>query len=115
MPPLTDHPHVTVRCQENPAVEVRLAWPGDADLPHFLKETAALYRGWTGERHWRTADGDLALSAVFRSGGHVTLTWTTRTRAPWTASLTTCLEAGERMAALAAEVDWFLADGSACV
>jgi hypothetical protein len=136
----TDTPAVTVRSQDDPTVRVRLAdrFPDDhgtgfavdlhADglqarvdsvvvwewrpehLADFLDKLAADFRGWEGERTWSTHH--LALRAVFRSGGHVGLTWTLR---PWTirensweASATTWLEAGEQMAALAADVRSFL-------
>ncbi|MEU8735670.1 DUF6228 family protein [Streptomyces tendae] len=95
---LNDKPSVTVRCQENPsvnvtfcdrfsfdadsvhyAVELRapgltarvdevVAWIWDSDLTAFVEELAAGYRGWDGERSWQTNDRDLTLSAVFRSG-----------------------------------------------
>ncbi|MFE2689648.1 DUF6228 family protein [Streptomyces mirabilis] len=52
-------------------------------------------------------------SAVFRSGGHVGLTWTLRpwprAAGGWSASATTWLEAGEQMTALAADLRHFLA------
>ncbi|WP_372405821.1 DUF6228 family protein [Streptomyces luteireticuli] len=134
---------VTIRCQDTPSVGVKfcdrfsydrdsvhyaveawapgltarvneaVAWVWDSDLAPFLEELAADYRGWDGERTWRTDDRALAVSAVFRSGGHVGLTWTLR---PWTnaaggwdASVTTWLEAGEQMSSFAADVRHFLA------
>ncbi|MEU9646840.1 DUF6228 family protein [Streptomyces sp. NPDC048188] len=90
-----------------------VAWIWDSDLVPFLEELAADYRGWDGERSWQTNDRDLAVSAVFRSGGHVGLTWTSRpwpkAAGGWSASVTTWLEAGEQMASLAADVRRFLA------
>jgi hypothetical protein len=73
---------------------------------------AADYQGWEGERVWRTYDGDLAVSAVFRTGGHVGLSWTLRpwpnATGGWNASVTTWLEAGEQMSSLASDVEDFL-------
>ncbi|GLW73865.1 hypothetical protein Kpho02_61630 [Kitasatospora phosalacinea] len=87
----------------------------DVGLAGFLAALAADFRGWEGEREWRNADGDLALRAVFRSGGHVGLAWALRPwRAAdggWRAEATTWLEAGEQLAALAAEVAAFLDGG----
>ncbi|WP_367139424.1 MULTISPECIES: DUF6228 family protein [Streptomyces] len=84
-----------------------------SDLAPFLEELAADYRGWDGVRSWQTNDRDLAVSAVFRSGGHVGLTWSLRpwpTAADgWSASVTTWLEPGEQMTALAADIRYFLA------
>ncbi|MYS21269.1 hypothetical protein GTW78_13840 [Streptomyces sp. SID4948] len=138
-----DESDVTVRCQDNPSVSARfcdrfsfdqdsvhyafeltapglaargnevVAWIWDDDLASFLDELAADFRGWDGERIWHTDDRDLAVSAVFRSGGYVGLTWTLRpwptAAGGWIASVTTWLEAGEGMGALASEVRRFLA------
>ena len=85
----------------------------DSDLAPFLEKPAADYRGWDGERSWQTNDRDLAVSAVFRSGGHAGLTWTLRpwpkAAGGWTASVITWLEAGEQMSPFAADVRHFLA------
>ncbi len=86
--------------------EVRV-W--DDDLARFLEGLADDFRGWDGERVWSV--NHLALRAVFHSGGHVSLTWTLRpwnSRDTWEASITTRQEAGEQMAALAADVRHFL-------
>ncbi|MFF4341217.1 DUF6228 family protein [Kitasatospora sp. NPDC001540] len=87
----------------------------DVGLAGFLAALAADFRGWAGERSWHNADGDLALRAVFRSGGHVDLTWALRpwraADGDWRAEATTRLEAGEQLAALAAEVAAFLDGG----
>jgi hypothetical protein len=140
---LEDQPAVTIRCQDDPAVAVTfrdrfsfdrdsvhyavearapgltarvdevVAWIWDSDLAGFLEELAADCRGWDGERTWHTADRDLAVCAVFRSGGHIGLTWTLRpwqgTAGDWSASVTTWLEAGEQMASLASGIRQFLA------
>ncbi|MEV7027978.1 DUF6228 family protein [Kitasatospora sp. NPDC093558] len=129
---------VTVRCRDNDAVTLRLcdpsrpeddrvlyaveasapglaarvddvvAWPWGTDLPQFLEELAADFRGWVGQRVWQTLDRDLTVGAAFRSGGHVGLTWTLRpwrsACCGWEASVTTWLDAGEQMSALAADV-----------
>ncbi|MFP3986274.1 DUF6228 family protein [Streptomyces sp. E11-3] len=134
---------VSIRCQDTPSVGVKfcdrfsfdgdsvhyavevwapgltarvdevVAWVWDSDLVSFLEELAADYRGWDGERSWRTNDRDLAVSAVFRSGGHVGLTWTLRPwpkgSGGWSASVTTWVEAGEQMSTLAADIRHFLA------
>nr|WP_206325130.1 MULTISPECIES: DUF6228 family protein [unclassified Streptomyces] len=131
-----------IRCQENASVSVRLcdrfgfdadsvhyavelrapgltaradevvSWRRDGDLAPFLDALAADYRGWDGERNWRTDDRDLAVSAAFRSRGRIGLTWTLRpwptAVGGWAASVTTWLEAGEQMASLAADVRHFL-------
>jgi hypothetical protein len=82
----------------------------DADLPSFLANLAESFRGWTGERAWRT--NHLELRAVYHSRGHVALTWTLQpwiTRPDsWRASVTTWLEAGAQMSNIAAEMQAFL-------
>ncbi|MER5976746.1 DUF6228 family protein [Streptomyces sp. NPDC001857] len=141
---IDDKAGVAIRCQDNASVGVTLcdrfsldadcvhyaielrapglsarvdevvAWVRDSGLPGFLEGVAADYRGWDGERRWQTDDRDLAVSALFRSGGHVGLTWTLRpwprAAGGWSASATTWLEAGEQMAALAADVRRFLGE-----
>ncbi|MEU2929752.1 DUF6228 family protein [Streptomyces sp. NPDC007251] len=93
-------------------VDEVMAWSPGRGLAAFLDELAAGYRGWDGERDWQTDDGDLVLSAVFRAGGHVGLTWSLRpwqkAAGGWSASVTTRVEAGEQMALLASEVRRFL-------
>ncbi|MFI6944291.1 DUF6228 family protein [Streptomyces sp. NPDC050418] len=90
-----------------------VAWIWDADLVTFLEELAADYRGWNGDRSWQTLDRDLTVTAVFRSGGHVGLTWSIRpwrqAAGGWSASVTTWIEAGEQMASMAADIRHFLA------
>ncbi|MEU2390352.1 DUF6228 family protein [Streptomyces sp. NPDC007369] len=97
----------------NARIDKVVAWIGDhGDLAPFLEKLAADFAGWDGERCWETYDRDLAVSAVFRSGGFVGLTWTLRpwrnASAGWSASVTTWLEAGEQMGSFAADVRHFL-------
>lgn len=133
---------LTVRCQDDRAISVKFcdlfdededcvhyaievcaaglnarldgvaAWNWGADLAPFLEELSEGFRGWEGERVWQTNDRDLTVRAVFRSGGHVGLTWTLRpwriSVGSWDASVTTWLEAGEQMSTLAADVRHFL-------
>ncbi|MEU9107168.1 DUF6228 family protein [Streptomyces xanthophaeus] len=139
-----DKPGLMIRCQENASVGVRfcdrfssdgdcvhyvvelrapgltaraedvVGWIWDSDLPEFLEKLAAGYRGWDGERSWSTNDRDLTVSAVFRTGGYVGLTWTVRpwraAAGGWSTSVTTWLEAGEQMASFASDVRHFLAE-----
>ncbi|MEV5510166.1 DUF6228 family protein [Streptomyces orinoci] len=100
-------------------VDQVVAWNWGADgLVPFLEGLATDYRGWDGQWEWRTDNRDLTISAAFRSGGHVGLTWTLRpwrsAAGGWEASLTTWIEAGEQMSALAADIRHFLTqqDGS---
>ncbi|MFJ4839374.1 DUF6228 family protein [Streptomyces sp. NPDC088746] len=142
-------PRVTIRCQDNACVGIAfcdrfsfdadsvhyaveleapgltarvnevVAWIWDRDLAPFLEGLAADYRGWDGERNWQTIDRDLAVTAVFRSGGYVGLTWTLRpwptAAGGWAASVTTWLEAGEQMASLASDIRQFLAGEQQCI
>ena len=100
-----------------PGLSARLdgvvAWLGSPGLASFLDGLAADPRPWEGERSWRTDDRDLTVSAVFRSGGYLGLTWNLRpwrrAAGDWSASATTWLEAGEQMSAFAADIRHFLA------
>jgi hypothetical protein len=91
---------------------VSAVWEPAPDLPVFLEGLAEEFRGWSGTRSWRSLESDLAVNAVFRSGGHVGLTWTLRPwpakHGGWSTTVTTWQEAGEQMAALAADVRDFL-------
>lgn len=130
---------MTVRCQQNPSVVVRLhgryfpdrdgvtfgvtaeadglqahvgveLWVSDREhLPDFLDKLAADFRGWNGERAWKS--NDLWLHATFHSRGRVSLTWTLRRSSPpesWHAAITTWQDAGEQMRALATDIRYFL-------
>nr|WSX54150.1 DUF6228 family protein [Streptomyces sp. NBC_00974] len=95
------------------SIEEAVAWVGDnSDLAPFLEKLAADFTSWDGERCWETNDRDLAVSAVFRSGGYVGLTWTLRpwpkAAGGWSASVTTQLEVGEQLASFASDIRHFL-------
>ncbi|MCB5167399.1 DUF6228 family protein [Streptomyces bambusae] len=85
-------------------------WEGDG-LDAFLSALAEDFRGWEGERTWRSLERDLTLSAEHRPGGYVHLTWGIRDRPPseeWHFTTTTVHAAGEEMRHLAAEIHTFL-------
>ncbi|MGV2916147.1 DUF6228 family protein [Streptomyces alfalfae] len=76
-------------------------------------ELAADHRGWDGGRSWWNHARDPAVSAAFRPGGQVKPTWAVRPRDAGGrgASVTSWLEAGEQMTALAVGVRALLAEG----
>ncbi|SDN13497.1 hypothetical protein SAMN04489726_5101 [Allokutzneria albata] len=72
------------------------------------------YRGWEGEKRWRSADRDIAVVARWTVGGHIELEWTLRPwrtseTGEWSASVATVVEAGAEKDALVAELHNFLA------
>ena len=73
---------------------------GPAD---FLTGLYDDFRGWTGERIWRSLEHELRISA--RHDGHVHLTWELTSgpyrESPWTFSVTTHHGAGEDVRQLA--------------
>lgn len=82
------------------------------DMGEFFDGLARDFRGWEGERTWLT--NDLVVTAVFGSGGHVCLRWTVRSGffpEDWTCTVTTVVEAGEGMTAVAADLRGFLTQG----
>ena len=101
-------PGLSARVDEAVAAD----WDPAPDLPAFLGQLAEDFRGWSGERSWHSLERDLTISAVFRPGGHVGLTWILRPwpakHGGWNATVTTWQEAGEQMKALAADVRAFL-------
>ncbi|GLZ32516.1 hypothetical protein Lesp02_47040 [Lentzea sp. NBRC 105346] len=78
------------------------------DLSGFLSGLAEDFTGWDDTRTWHAAYRDVQLDAVFRSLGHVDLTWTMRSAewsdCRWSASVTVTLDAGEDMRTLASDV-----------
>ncbi|GGO59749.1 DUF6228 family protein [Streptomyces lasiicapitis] len=80
-------------------------WPGPGETvsPSSWKLWLRTTKGWDSERTGETNDRDLSMSAVFRSGGYVGLTWTL---CPWPRvtgclglpQVATRLEAGQQLA-----------------
>ncbi|MBA2948809.1 hypothetical protein H1D24_24035 [Streptomyces sp. PSKA28] len=84
-------------------------WDGDG-LDVFLAALAEDFRGWAGERTWKSLEHDLTLSAE-HAGHCVRLTWGLHDRLPdnaWHFEATTEHAPGEDMRNLAAEVRAFL-------
>jgi hypothetical protein len=117
-----DEAGVTIRCQDNASVCVTSCdrFSFDADSVHYAVELQA--PGLTARCRLPRMGRRTKLAyprprpdsvAVFRSGGHVGLTWAVRpwprAAGSWGASVTTWLEAGEQMTCLAADVRAFLA------
>jgi len=80
----------------------------DPDLIVFLQELARDWRGWPGEREWRSLDAKMWIHAVHDGSGHVSMTATLRESASepdaWTARVTVTIEAGEQMSKLVADI-----------
>jgi hypothetical protein len=82
------------------------------DMSEFFAGLARDFRGWEGERVWTS--NHLVLTATFGSGGHVHLDWTLRSGffpGDWKCTVTTVIEAGEGMTAVAADLREFLGQG----
>ncbi|WP_425528008.1 DUF6228 family protein [Yinghuangia seranimata] len=88
---------------------------GAGGLAEFLGELAEGFRGWEGARTWGSWGRELTASAVFRSGGHVAITWAVMGRGAggevWRAEVTTVVEAGAEMSALVVEVEALVGGG----
>ncbi len=83
-------------------------------LDDFFDGLAKDFRGWDGERAW--TNNHLVVAATFGRGGHVYVRWTLRADVfdnGWECTVSTVVEAGEEMAALAADLRAFLGQGSA--
>lgn len=79
------------------------------NMSEFFDGLARDFRGWEGERVW--GNNNLVVTATFGSGGHVYLGWTPRSGffpGDWNCTVTTVIEAGEEMTAVAAELRAFL-------
>jgi hypothetical protein len=91
--------------------EVDLSWPPDGtdqDLIIFLQSLVDDWRGWTGERKWRSMDAKMWIDAHHDGTGHVTLGATLHedSSSPdaWSVRVTVTLEAGEQMSQLVADL-----------
>jgi hypothetical protein len=91
--------------------DVTLSWPPDGvdqDLVIFLQGLADDWRGWSGERTWRSLDGDLWIDACHDGQGHVLLGATLRgdstSSDAWSARVVLTVEAGEQLTHLVAEL-----------
>jgi hypothetical protein len=66
------------------------------------------WRGWTGERKWRSLDAKMWIDARRDGSGHVTLGATLQEDASgsdaWSARVVVVLEGGEQMSGLAADL-----------
>lgn len=82
---------------------------GFEDLAEFFEGIADDWRGWTGERDWRSVEGDLTIMARHEYG-HVQLRVGVRDARPgwgnhgWTASADLTIEPGEQLTRIAMDV-----------
>ena len=82
---------------------------GDLGLAPYFGELAASWRGWTGDKVWRSDEDDLVISATSSDRGRNTLTFTVRqtsrptdnSRPTWHATLEVEMEAGAETAGVA--------------
>ncbi len=80
-------------------------------LARFFAGLVEDFTGWTGERTWRSQHDELAVTAVFHSGGRVELRWrvSEQLNGTWSAGVTTWVNAGEDMSRIAADITELLA------
>ncbi|SHF31052.1 DUF6228 family protein [Streptoalloteichus hindustanus] len=90
------------------ALHDTVAYPFFWDVVAFLDDLGKIVAPWEGIRSWCSRDGALRVDAVFGTGGHIALTWAVGEPRSWSASITTEIEAGEQMRALATDLHHFL-------
>ena len=80
-------------------------------LPNFLRGLEADWRGWQGERTWRSTEPGLDIVAR-HDGGHIWMLWTAvdGPMKHWTASVEVMIDPGEQLSALVRDVADLLAD-----
>jgi len=81
-------------------------------MGEFFDGLARDFRGWEGTRVW--TNNHLVVTATFGSGGYVCLGWTLRSDVfgnGWEATVSTVVEGGEEMTAVAADMRDFLGQG----
>ncbi len=67
-------------------------------MPAFFRELADAWRGWNGEKNWRTAAADFLLVATCDSRGHINIKAIVRPDSAtdsWRASTSVSVEAGQ--------------------
>ncbi len=86
-------------------------------LTPFLEGLSEQFTGWEGTLSWQSLEPGLEVEAVFRSGGHVEMTWTLGPwplpPSTWKASVMVVVEAGEQMRRFAVDVHQLLRPGQA--
>jgi hypothetical protein len=91
-------------------VEQQVLLLAASELPRFLRGLYEDFRGWAGERTWRSLESELRVIA--RHDGHVHLNWEITDRpydeARWTFSIATRHGAGEDVRRLADAFDTLL-------
>lgn len=91
-------------------VELSLPYhaPEEPDLVTFFQQLADDWRGWKGERSWRSLDATMQITARHDSKGHVSLgaTLYQDSYSPdgWLAQVFLTVEAGEQMTSLVADL-----------
>ena len=73
----------------------------------FFADLAASWKGWPGERGWRSVEGDLSIAATHDARGHCSLSVTVQDGAnpSWTVTVGEVrIDAGEDLANLASQV-----------
>jgi Family of unknown function (DUF6228) len=96
---------------------VELAWQAGGeqpDLVSYFDDLADHWRGWQGDRTWRSLDGSMRIAASHDGQGHVALVGTLMRDSfsadSWLARVCLTVEAGEQMRSLAADVRAHFAD-----
>ncbi|MEV0647487.1 DUF6228 family protein [Phytomonospora sp. NPDC050363] len=88
------------------ATTTGIFFAGDT-LGRFLTGLADDFRGWTGQRVWRSPDTELHVAATHDKLGHIHLAWTLtdgQLDPGWKLTTATTVDAGEDMQRLAADV-----------
>lgn len=85
---------------------------GGDQLVEFLESLAEDFRGWTGARHWRALENQLAIEATWQSGGHVLMKVTIRPHFgdQWAVTAHFVIDAGSSLQRLASDFATFFRD-----
>jgi hypothetical protein len=72
--------------------------PRSHHLVGFFQDMATNWRGWTGKKEWQSVEGEMRLSAVIDSAGHISLTVELRSESisfDWRLSVVLLIESGD--------------------
>lgn len=108
-PARPDYWTVTLDCSELQARHTFYEIQIDS-LPHFLTDLASSWRGWEGERKWKSLESDVELTATHNGRGTVALVVTlrndsfdARSEGGWQAQAMLTLDSGTGLDQLARE------------
>jgi len=111
--PEGDYCQVHLTAHDHSARKRVFMYRDGADLVSLFRAAAADWRGWSGERRWKSVEGELSVSLETDGLGHITMSVSVADELgdrpdPWCLQTTLTLEAGQ-LARVARDAERFFA------